>query len=153
MPYAAATSVTSSQSREELSKILSRYGASQFGYIQGKDFVSVGFVKDQRTIRFSIPMPDKNSREFTHSPERGVVRSTSTAERAYEQAVHQKWRALVLVVKAKLEAVDAGIAEFEQEFFSYTVVGGMTVYERMHEQVTEAISTGRPVTLQLGLER
>lgn len=153
MPYAATTTVSSSQSRDELEKILSRYGASQFGYVQGEDFASVAFIKDQRTIRFTIPMPNKNSREFTHSPKRGEVRDKSTAEKAYEQAVRQKWRALTLVVKAKLEAVDAGISEFEQEFFQYTVVGGMTVYERMHEQVTEAISTGSPVSLQLQLER
>lgn len=152
MAYATTTTVSSAQSRAELETILSRYGASHFGYTSGPDSASVVFIKDGVTIRFTLPMPDRNSPEFTRSPDRGLERSKSTAEKAYEQAVRSKWRALLLVVKAKLEAVDSGISVFEQEFYPQIVLPtGRTVYEQTSEDVARAIQTGS-TTLRLSIQ-
>lgn len=40
----------------------------------------------------------------------------------YDRACKQRWRALLLCIKAKLEAVDSGIATFEQEFMANIVM-------------------------------
>jgi hypothetical protein len=37
----------------------------------------------------------------------------------------QRWRALYLVVRAKIEAVEAGLAIFEEEFLAFIVVPGL----------------------------
>jgi len=64
--------------------------------------------------------------------------------------VRQRWRALSLVVKAKLEAVETGIASFEEEFYAYTLLpSGRTVFEETSEQVSSMIQTGMPGRLML----
>ena len=42
-----------------------------------------------------------------------------TAHGRWEQACRQRWRALALVIKAKLEAIDAEISTFEEEFLPF----------------------------------
>jgi hypothetical protein len=74
----------------------------------------IAFRANDRRVRFMLPLPDRNAKEFTHH-DRGP-RQFEAAERLYEQAIRQRWRALALVIKAKLEAVEAGISEFEDEF-------------------------------------
>ena len=38
-----------------------------------------------RRILFRLPMPDRNAREFTHTPTRRVRRSPTATSEAYEQ--------------------------------------------------------------------
>ena len=88
-------------------------------------------------------MPDRNDRRFTHTPGRDQQRTSAAATKEYEQAVRQSWRALALVIKAKLEAVQAGIVEFDQEFLAHLVLpGGQTVFEHVAPGVAQAISSG-----------
>jgi hypothetical protein len=127
---------------------LARYGASHFGYMTSPTGAQVAFQYAGRQVRFVLELPDRQDREFTHHA-RGARTKTAAAER-YEQAVRQRWRALALVVKAKLEAVEAGIATFEQEFFAHTVLpSGRTVYEDMHETVARVIASGDRAPLML----
>lgn len=140
--YAAKTEVTSSRSREEIEHTLERYGATSFAYGNEPGRAMIGFVKDDRTIRFVLPLPDRSAREFTHTPT-GKVAAETAMRAKYEQAVRQKWRALALMVKAKLEAVESGIVTFEQEFLAHTVLpSGRTVFEETGAAVAESISTG-----------
>jgi hypothetical protein len=148
--YAAKTEVTSQKSRAEIEHTLERYGASQFAYMSQADKSMIGFVKDNTTIRFILPLPEKGAREFMLTPT-GKRAAPNVAEAAYEQAVRQKWRALALVIKAKLEAIEAGISTFESEFFSNIVLpNGKTVFEQTIDQVRTTIDNGsvRPL-LQL----
>lgn len=148
--YAAKTEVSSQKSRAEIEHTLERYGASSFAYAAQGDKAMIGFEKDGRTIRFVIPLPDRKAREFTHH-ERGV-RTESAQAALYEQAVKQKWRAMALMVKAKLEGVESGIVTFEQEFLAHTVLpNGKTVFEETAPGIERAYIEGhvRPL-LELG---
>lgn len=59
---------------------------------------------------------------------------------AYDQARLQRMRALVLLVKAKLEAVGLGVASIESEFLGNLVLpGGRTVGEAISEHLAEAL--------------
>lgn len=141
--YASETSVDSSQSRAEIERTLSRYGATSFSYGWEVGRAAIAFVADGRQIRFVLPLPDKNLREFTHTPSTKKPRAPKAAEAEYEKAVRQRWRALALVVKAKLEAVSVGIVSFEQEFYAHTVLpNGRTVYEHTRDAVENAYLTG-----------
>lgn len=142
--YAADTSVSSDRSRAEIENTLRRYGADRFAYMSARDHAVIGFEANGRRIRFELPMPDPASREFTHTPEKRMRRSTGQAEAAWEQACRQRWRALALCVKAKLEAVAAGITTFEDEFLAHIVLpDGTTVAERALPAVAEAYASGR----------
>lgn len=141
--FAETTTVTSEKSRAEIEKILTRYGASGFMYGWQSTHALLAFEMAGRRVKFALPLPDRKDREFTHTPNRGTKRSDSQAEAAYEQAVRQKWRALALVIKAKLEAVESGITEFEEEFLAHIVLpNGNTVGQFMLPQVESAYDTG-----------
>ena len=145
--YASKTEVTADRSRTEIEKTLTRYGATHFGYLSEPGKAMVAFQKDGRNIRFTITIPDVT--EFSRTPT-GRNAIPSAQKTAHEQAIRQRWRALLLVVKAKLEAVESGIAEFDQEFLPYLVLPtGRTVYEETAEQVVAMIETGRPAPLML----
>jgi hypothetical protein len=65
------------------------------------------------------------------------------AGRMTEQAVRQRWRALALVIKAKLEAFESGIETFEQAFLANILLpDGQTVGQWMVPQVEQAYLTG-----------
>src|SRR5215831_5864853 len=109
--YAATTEVPSDRSRAEIERTLQRYGADQFMYGWETRQAVIAFRAHGKQVRFELPLPDRRAREFTHTPGRQVLRSDGAQQEAYEQAVRQRWRALALVIKAKLEAVEAGITE------------------------------------------
>jgi hypothetical protein len=133
--YAESTQVSSDRSRSEIERTLRRYGASAFAYGWQEGQAQVMFEMASRRIIFRLPMPDPASREFTLTPT-GRERSPSAAEEAYEQAVRQRWRALALVIKAKLEAVEAGISTVEDEFLSHIALpGGQTVGQWLGPQL------------------
>jgi hypothetical protein len=150
--YAGSTPVPSDRSRTEIEKTLRRYGATAFAYAWEANRALIGFELGGRRVRFILPLPDRSAREFRLTPSRGAVRSDEAQEAAYEQAVRQRWRALLLVVKAKLEAVEAGITTLQDEFLAGIVLPDNSTVgdyarpavERMYE--TQAMQPMLPVS-------
>lgn len=154
--YAANTEVSSIKSRMEIEHTLTRYGAEQFVYGNSAERAVIGFMMQNRQIKFVLGMPRRDSPVFT-TYKRGSTlykRTDSAAAEAYEQAIRQRWRALALVVKAKLEAVACGISTFETEFLPHTVLpDGRTVAEFMLPQVQAAYDSGQmPSSMLLGYD-
>jgi hypothetical protein len=144
--YAASTEVSSTRSRDEIERTLQRYGADQFLYGWRDEGAVVGFRMAGRHIQLIVPLPKRDDKQFTEYVSRGKLwaRSEDVAAKLYEQAVRQKWRALALVIKAKLEAVDAGISEFESEFLANIVLPtGITAGAWLRPQVAEAYRVGK----------
>ena len=150
--YAADTSVSVERSRAEIEKTLARYGADSFGYFTEANRAVVAFRMSDRQIRFILSMPDKELRECTHTPAKGERRRADGARIAWEQACRQRWRALALVIKAKLEAVTAGITTVEDEFLAHTVLpDGTTFGQWAKPQLDQAYQLGHmPTQLLLG---
>lgn len=151
--YAAATDVPSDRSRAEIERTLKRYGAKAFAYAWEDDETSsatIAFKIDDRHVRIRLPMPASSDPAFTRTPT-GKTRSATAAEGAYEQSVRQRWRALALVVKAKLEAVEAGISTIEREFLDSVVLpNGSTVGEWVAPQLREVYGRGTMPALMPG---
>lgn len=140
--YAANTEVSSGRSRDEIERTLIRYGATDFAYGWTQSHAVIGFVINGRQIRFLLPLPDRNARQFTRTPT-GRPRSASQQQTEYEQAVRSKWRSLALVIKAKLEAVASQIVSFEQEFAMHMVLpDGQTVAEHVLPRIAQAYAEG-----------
>jgi len=143
--YAAATEVTASKSRDEIERTLVRYGADQFMYGWQDSNALVAFRMEDRQVRFILPLPSKDDKQFTEYVSRGKLwaREPAAAAKLYEQSVRQKWRALALVIKAKLEAVESGISVFENEFMANIVLpDGKSVGDWMRPQIAEAYRVG-----------
>lgn len=79
------------------------------------------------------------------------MNAPSNANTSGREVVAWRWRALALVIKAKLEAVAAGITTIEDEFLAHTVLpDGQTVGEFMQPQIAIAYERGSmPTTLML----
>lgn len=118
--YAAQTLVSSEKSKMEIEMTLRRYGAEEFvsGWDQNKAIIM--FKMDNRRIRFYLPMPEKDA--FRKTPNGRTRNNEWAIEQAWEQAGRQRWRALSLAIKAKLEAVASGITSFEEEFLAHVVL-------------------------------
>lgn len=148
--YANKTDVAPDRSRAEIERTLQCYGARQFMYGWDEGAAMLAFVANGRQVRFVLPLPDRDSPEFTRTPT-GLDRSPNAAKVAYEQAVRQRWRALSLVIKAKLEAVASGIVSFDVEFLAHLVLpNGATVGDTVVPRVEEAYASGHTPALLPG---
>lgn len=149
MRYAERTEVSSEKSKAEIERLLTRYGATSFASGWQGDQAVIQFVMQERRVKFVLPLPDRSGKAFTHTPGRGNRRSEAETYKAWEQATRQRWRALALVVKAKLEAVETRITTFDDEFMAHIVMpDGKTVSEHALPMIQSAYA-GRKITALL----
>jgi hypothetical protein len=140
MKYASNTEVSSDRSRSEIERTLTRYGAKSFAYGWQDGRAVIQFEMSDRSIRFVLPLPTEQ--EFSATPA-GRARRGAAMQQAYQQAVRQRWRALALSIKAKLESVESQIETFEDAFMAQIVLpSGMTVGDHMRGQIADAYETG-----------
>src|SRR5689334_11205038 len=131
--YAERTEVTTDRSKAEIERTLARYGAQGFAYGWEGNITMVTFKMQRRRVQFKLQMPPRS--EFEQTPSGNWRTSAATIDAAWEQAQRQRWRALLLVIKAKLEAIEAGITDFESEFLAATLLPGAqgkTIGEWIH---------------------
>lgn len=120
--YAARTSVPADRTRAEVEQVLKRYGATHFGYATMPGVVLLAFESRGRRVRFKVPLPD---------PEKDA------------QVHRQKWRAVLLAIKSKLESVEAGIEQFDEAFMAQLVLpDGRTMAEYAMPQIAKSYSSG-----------
>lgn len=152
--YAKDTTVDTSRSRDEIERTLVRYGADQFMYGWRDGQALVEFKMKNRRIRFLLTLPGCD--EFKLTEAKRIVRSEKAQSEAYDQACRQRWRALLLVIKAKLESQESGIETFEEAFAMQTVLpDGSTAAEYFLPQVAMAYKTNvmPPMLPMLGDEK
>ncbi len=140
--YASDTSVTVGSSKAEIERIIERYGATQFMSGWDDERALIAFSINERKVRFVLHMPRRDEVRFTHHS-RGA-RAPDAAKKEWEQACRQRWRALALVIKAKLEAVESGISVFDDEFMANIVLpNGNTVSQEITPRLIQAYSGGQ----------
>jgi hypothetical protein len=119
--YAARTRVPADRTRLEIEALMRKRGADQFFSGADKDRAILAFRIKERHMRFTLPL--------------GAARS--------EQTVRSRWRALLLVIKARLEAIDLGIMSFEDAFLADIILPDKrTVAEVMRPQIAAAYESG-----------
>jgi hypothetical protein len=119
--YASETSVPVDRSKAEIERTLHRYGATGFLYGTKHAKAMIAFEVEGRHVRIMLPLPT-HSDDDIQKDGRGHRRNQVERERAIDQETRRRWRALALVIKAKLEAVTSGIALFDDEFLAYMVL-------------------------------
>lgn len=140
--FASGTGVPVEKSKMEIEATVRRYGADGFMSGWDNERATVQFRCQNRHVRFVMTLPARDDKRFIfHSRGR---RTPDAALKEWEQGCRQKWRALALLVKAKLEAVESNIGSFESEFLSHIVLpDGMTVYEKVKGPLAIAYETGK----------
>jgi hypothetical protein len=116
MAYAEKTPVSVVDTIAEIRRVIVKHGGGQFVFGVAEDHVLIGFTKDDRQIRMSVPQDPKQ-----------------------EQRNKSLCRALLLVTKAKLEAVAAGVSIFENEFLANIVLpDGKLVGQQTRQAIAAA---------------
>lgn len=139
--YAEGTSVPYEKTRVEIETTLRRFGAEAFasGYEDNRAFIQ--FRAKGRYVRLILLLPLRTDKAFTHSA-RGM-REPHVALEAYEQEVRRRWRSLSLLVKAKMAAIEDGIADFESEWLANIVLpNGQTVADHTKPAIALAYQNG-----------
>ena len=130
--FALKTDVPVSRTKVHLEQLVrEKYGASRFGILEGDDQVELVFSIDEppRTVRFLVQLPSvaPSDNAFKKLDRHGYAR----VQREVEQETRSTWRALLLLVKGKLEGVARGVVEFDEEFLAHIVTdNGATFFER-----------------------
>lgn len=147
--YAAGTAVPVERSRTEIERTLSRFGASSFVFGWDATGAMVGFVCRGRQIRMRLALPAED--DYARSPQ-GRHRTPEQRRNAHAQVVRERWRALALVIKGKVTAIESGIVTFEEEFAMHTLLpNGANVADEVLPAIESAYATGnvQPL-LQIG---
>lgn len=124
--FAARTRVPIDKTRMEIERLVKRFGAK--GFVSGWHGAQarIEFICADRHIRLSVIIPS-------------------------EREGQQRWRTLLLLVKARLAGVEANIVTFEQAFLGDIVLPetGKTVWETAREPIKLAYE-GKVTTLLPG---
>lgn len=140
--FAEGTTVTVEKSRAEIEGLIVRYGATHTAFMNAPGRAMICFEAKGRRVAFELPLPDRDDKRFARDG-RGSLRTPAKRMEAWEQACRQKWRALALVIKAKLEAVESGITSFEDEFLAHIVMpDGQTVGAHIKPSIAAAYDSG-----------
>lgn len=138
--FASQTTVPIEKTRMEIERTIIRYGAGSFMSGNHKDKAFIQFLMKNRQVRFVMELPNRN--DFVRDG-RNHLRTANQLNEAVDQATKQRWRALLLVLKAKLESVESGISTFEQEFLSNIVLpNGQTAGDWLIPQIKVVYETG-----------
>lgn len=137
--FAKGTPVAAEKTRLDIEALVEARGATAFGFGTEGARARVQFKLDERLLRFDMEMPQLEDERF-QTVRRGAVgiqrRTPTGAANAWKQATRERWRALLLCIKAKFTAVEAGIVTFEEEFLAHVVMpDGRTVGEVAAEQL------------------
>ena len=97
MAYAEKTTVPVSKSRIEIEELIRKHGAGQLVSGFSGNRIMIGFTASGRQVRFVMEIPKGKTGNQT------------------EQIERQRWRALLLVIKAKFEAIESGVSCFDDE--------------------------------------
>lgn len=133
--YAKNTRVPVTRSKAQIEETLMRYGIEEFGFGTSPRGSGILFTKDGRCYKLNVPNPNKE--DFG-------------SDSQYEQAVRQRWRILLLSLKAELEKVEAGLASFEDQFLAYMALpDGSTVgdFMKLPENIERLKKTQMPKLL------
>lgn len=147
--YAADTDVTPEKTRQEIERTVKRYAADEYGFAERADVAAILFRYKGRRVRFLVARP--TDADVARYPG-GRSRDYRQYPAAKAQLERQRWRVLLLTIKARLEAVEAGQETAEDAFLAYTVLpSGDTVSEWLQPQIDDAYATGQMPGLLLGL--
>lgn len=143
MTYAVGTTVPFEKSVSEIIAAIRKAGADRICQFEDTTFFAIQFTLGDRAIRFRVPFQSLD--EMPTRDGRGAWLTDKRRQDKFEASRRQRGRALLLVIKAKLESVESGVETFEEAFLAHVVMSdGLTVYERIQQPIALEYASGRP---------
>lgn len=137
----------------DLKRLLRQHGADAVVVGWDGPLSTIAFRLQGRQVKYTIQRPLRTDTDITHYPS-GKPRPANMQNDAIAAEHRRRWRALLLIVKAKLELVAGGDADFADEFLAHTMLSdGSTVREWMGPQLEHVYQTGEMPSLLPGAQR
>lgn len=147
--FAEGTDVPAARSEAEIKAMLVKFGADSV--ITGNEGrkVFVLFRARDRFVKFTMQMPSADdSPERTESSRYKL--KPEQREAWAESEARRRWRALALLVKAKLTGIADGIVTFEEEMLAHVVMpDGRPFIEEALPAIATSYKTGASPILRL----
>lgn len=144
--YARSTKVEVERTQGQIKKLLDSYGATASGLVENAQVAQIVFEIADRRVRMAIPKPtlDDEAIRMVNTGIRGKQERTPTqAMQALNGELRRLWRAVLMIVRAKLEAVAGGVSTIEDEFLPHIVMpDGRTVKEHAAPWIEDAYKSG-----------
>ncbi|KQM65769.1 hypothetical protein ASE75_05935 [Sphingomonas sp. Leaf17] len=141
MAYAEKTTVAVEKTIADIITLLKRAGAIRIMQFDEPERFTIQFSMRDRMVRFRVAHPEIDAMPKVN----GRNQSYTRAQRIEiaEQVKRARARALMLVIKAKLESVESEVETFEQAFLANVVMhNDETVYERIAAPIAEEYRVG-----------
>lgn len=145
--FAEGTTVDVSSSQEQIKRLLTQHGANQFVLAEGDDNGTlrgvVQFRIKGRMLKYECVYPSvEEVPPVPRSTRLDLREQWCTGWRDLEWK--RRWRALLLILKAKLELVASGDTTFEREFLADIMLpDGSTVASQVLLAIESAYQTGQ----------
>lgn len=121
--FAEDTKVPTSRTQDEVKRLLKAAGSDQIAVYESSESSAVAFRIDGRLYRITVPIETGNAKA--------------------EQEERRAWRLLLLLIKAKMEAVREGATTVEREFLADMLMPDKsTVHEWLRPQIAIAYDKG-----------
>lgn len=153
--FAEGTTVAAETSRAELERLLRRHGADQvvIGWDGPARTDTIAFRLTERQVKYTVQRPAATDDAIRYYAS-GKYRPDRLLAQAIDAEYRRRWRALLLIVKAKLELVASGDSSFDDEFLSRVMLAdGSTVGEWAGPQLDAVYRTGGAPSLLPGTQR
>lgn len=120
--FSKGSKVSADQTLGEIRRLLRQFGAGPVVFGDSDDRISVGFEMETRSIRFVVPLPEPGGEVLLRIANSNRTRTRPQTDAEYQQIIRSRWRALLLVIKAKLESVHSEIETFDEAFMAEIVM-------------------------------
>jgi hypothetical protein len=118
--YAEGTTVAVEASQAELVRILRKHGVERQAWAHGPEGAALQFEAAGRRYQMRIERPDPNQ----YPEHRGGNQAGRSQWTMREREWMRRWRAIVLLLKAKLEFADGETTTLERELLPYLLLPG-----------------------------
>ncbi len=158
MPFAEGTTVPVEKSRAEIEQIVTRYGATKFSSGWDGDTAAIMFAASNRVVKFVLRLPTIEEMKAADEKRRKAARirlAPATADKLAKMQMEEsrrRWRALALVIKGRLEAVESGIESFDVAFMAHLMLPNKrTVSDEVLPKLEQAYGTNTMPKLLTGI--
>lgn len=151
MAYAENTTVPVEKSLNEIVALIKRAGGARIAQMEDIDALAVQFFLSDRMLRFRVPIPTADDMpRHNDGNNRNIERPLATRQKQADAIRQQRARALLLVIKAKLESVESGVETFDEAFLPNIVMSdGYTVWERVGAPLAIEYQSGKAMPFLL----
>jgi hypothetical protein len=135
----------------EIDAVLSKHGASSVAILNDDDkgIAAIAFTMRGARFRIELPLPARadavpaEGKETLQWKRADSIGRARLLDERLAQLRRERWRALLLLIKSKLEIVRLGLFSLEHEFLASMVLpNGSVVHEALGEAIRRGLGSG-----------